>query len=315
MKQESWIAEFINETCLFFLQQDSRLYYPFLLSALLISILYFLFLKIFQQKKSLKLVSFLFPKDFLKSSSFKLDIQLFVINNFLRSLIVIPLGIMAIQGMWMTVKGLDHMFGYHSLDGWSSSSITLCYTIVFFVLSDLSRWILHYFFHHIPALWSFHRVHHSATFLNPLTVFRLHPLEFFAYKFRGILVFSIVGGTFYYMFRTQITPYTLFSIHIGLFIFNILGSNLRHSHIHISYPDWLENILISPAQHQLHHCILPEKSYKNFGSTLAIWDRMAGTIQYGRSLIPLKYGAKDTTSDQLTKNIVEPITSLFKRKS
>ena len=31
--------------------------------------------------------------------------------------------------------------------------------------------------HKIPILWEFHKIHHSATSLNPITQYRLHPLE------------------------------------------------------------------------------------------------------------------------------------------
>ena len=61
-------------------------------------------------------------------------------------------------------------------------------------------------------------------------------------------------------------------VNIFIFLFNVFGSNLRHSHIGISYWKWLEFILISPAQHHLHHSVSKEHHDKNFGVSLAIWD-------------------------------------------
>src|ERR1039458_8498353 len=36
-------------------------------------------------------------------------------------------------------------------------------------------------FHAIPALWEFHKVHHSAEVLTPLTEMRTHPVEIIAF--------------------------------------------------------------------------------------------------------------------------------------
>ncbi|MEC7230725.1 MAG: sterol desaturase family protein, partial [Verrucomicrobiota bacterium] len=44
-----------------------------------------------------------------------------------------------------------------------------------FILDDFARYWLHRWLHAIPLLWSFHKVHHSASTLNPFTVFRTHP--------------------------------------------------------------------------------------------------------------------------------------------
>ena len=63
-----------------------------------------------------------------------------------------------------------------------------------------------------------------------------------------------------------------------LFLFNIFGANLRHSHIWFSWGDKLENWFISPAQHQVHHSDNPKHFDTNLGSALAVWDRLGGTL-------------------------------------
>jgi len=59
-----------------------------------------------------------------------------------------------------------------------------------------------------------------------------------------------------------------------------LGANLRHSMIPISYGR-LEKLFISPLQHQLHHG--KTTSRKNYGSMLAIWDRMFNSWLPGKT--------------------------------
>jgi sterol desaturase/sphingolipid hydroxylase (fatty acid hydroxylase superfamily) len=63
-----------------------------------------------------------------------------------------------------------------------------------------------------------------------------------------------------------------------MFMFYMLGANLRHSHVWLPYPKWLSHILISPAQHQIHHSQLIHHHDKNFGLMFAIWDWIMGTL-------------------------------------
>jgi sterol desaturase/sphingolipid hydroxylase (fatty acid hydroxylase superfamily) len=45
------------------------------------------------------------------------------------------------------------------------------------VLFDLGYWIAHRTMHEIPLLWEFHKTHHAAEVLTPLTAARAHPIE------------------------------------------------------------------------------------------------------------------------------------------
>ena len=63
------------------------------------------------------------------------------------------------------------------------------------------------------------------------------------------------------------------------------GANLRHSHVKLKYPSFLEYIFISPHQHQIHHSDNPIHFNKNMGSKLAIWDWLLGTLVLSLSLI------------------------------
>ena len=55
----------------------------------------------------------------------------------------------------------------------------------------------------------------------------------------------------------------------------------------------LEKVLISPAQHQLHHS-LDERHYdKNFGAALAIWDWIFGSLHHSEDIDNLVLGVED----------------------
>ena len=72
---------------------------------------------------------------------------------------------------------------------------------------------------------------------------------------------------------------SILKIHAAIFIFNLLGANLRHSHIPIRFGKYFERVFISPAQHQIHHSNDSIHFDKNFGSIFAFWDGLFGTLE------------------------------------
>jgi len=82
-------------------------------------------------------------------------------------------------------------------------------------------------------------------------------------------------------------------VNIFVFSFHVAGSNLRHSHIGIQYWPWLEKLIISPAQHQLHHSLDFRHYDKNFGATLALWDWFFGSLHYSEDVDGLVLGVDE----------------------
>jgi len=52
----------------------------------------------------------------------------------------------------------------------------------------------------------------------------------------------------------------------------------------------LERILVTPANHRVHHASNPEYIDKNFGGVLILWDRMLGTYEDERANCPPRFG-------------------------
>ena len=90
--------------------------------------------------------------------------------------------------------------------------------------------------HKLPFLWEFHKIHHSATSLNPLTQYRIHPFELIINNIRSILIFGLVTGLFDYLSAHQIDKLVFLGVNVFHFIFLLLGANLRHSHVKLKYP-------------------------------------------------------------------------------
>jgi sterol desaturase/sphingolipid hydroxylase (fatty acid hydroxylase superfamily) len=151
-------------------------------------------------------------------------------------------------------------------------------TAALFLVDDLLRYILHYAEHRVPVLWELHKVHHSAEVMNFITAERHHPLSTLWFQFGTGLGAAVVNGVFLWLFRENLTPVSILGANALWIASNMLCSTLRHSPAWLSFGPSVECWLISPAQHQIHHSVDPRHYDRNFGSTLAIWDRLFGTL-------------------------------------
>ena len=85
-------------------------------------------------------------------------------------------------------------------------------------------------------------------------------------------------NAFLFFFGAKAELVTVLGANAILFVFNTLGSNLRHSHVWITYGPVFERFLISPAQHQIHHSQHARDHGRNFGAVLALWDWVGGSL-------------------------------------
>jgi len=260
----------INELSDYFFDANKRIYIVYLLSAMALAVPVFV-----RKSSSFSFISFLrfvFPKSIYTHKSARQDYVLLVVNKLIKSALF-PLIVISMAPVAIGVSSIiEYVFGYTAPIELSPSIIIILFTILLFVFDDFTRFFLHYLLHKVPMLWEFHKVHHSALVLTPFTIYRSHPIESLLYAFRMALTQGFVVGICYYFFGPTLKMYDILGANAFVFVFNILGSNLRHSHIWLSWGDKLENVFISPAQHQIHHSINPKHFDANFGSAIAVWD-------------------------------------------
>ena len=269
----------------YFVSPSQRVYWLYILSSLLIAIVY-LYFHPKAKKVNLSRKLWLHP-------SATLDYRYFAISFFIKIWLVMPIIFGANEVAIVTQSFLSDTFGFITLRGVSYTQIMFLFTLTLFIVSDFTRYWLHRFMHTIPFLWKFHKVHHSAKVLTPITFYRVHPLENILFGFRFSLSIGIVTGIFVYLFGGLLSLMDVLGVNIVIFIYNLLGSNLRHSHIKLKYPRWIENIFISPFQHQIHHST--EFYNYNFGGTLALWDLWFKTLKHSNDVgtMQLGLGAKN----------------------
>lgn len=180
-------------------------------------------------------------------------------------------------------------------------------TLALLVVNDFGVYWAHRLHHQWAALWPFHEVHHSAEVLTPLTVYRKHPIyDVFAKILQSALI-GVLQGVWLYIFVGKVSVMHIAGANVFYILFNIAGSNFRHSHVWIGYGRWLSHVLISPAQHQIHHSIALKHRDKNFGEVLAIWDWMFGTLYVPKREEALTFGL----SDEQGRPIEQPHTGLL----
>ena len=254
------------------LKPGKRIFWLFLLSSFLLAT-YYLY-----RNKALNLSTLfrLNRKKYWLNRSSILDVKWILVNQLFAIAIFIP--VLGGQITWaMSVyRQLVSWFGDGDFLSWPSGYVIALFTVTLFLVEDFSRFLVHFAYHKIPFLWRFHAIHHSAKIMTPLTLYRVHVVEYLINSIRAIAVVGLVSGIFIYCFNGRISVYEVLGVSIFNFIFNLAGSNLRHTHIWLSFGKF-EKWFISPAQHQVHHSTARAHLDKNFGASLAIWDRLFGS--------------------------------------
>ena len=289
-----------------------RVFLGYLFLSILIAFIWLLVAR----KMSLRAaIAKVFDKKIFFSRSSRGDYTIFFINR-IFTLFISPL----LLTQLVVATGLFHLL--HRVD-WpefpAAASlptllIIMAFTVTIFVLDDLTKYIVHRWMHKWPLLWALHKTHHSATNLTPLTIYRTHPLEGIVFSLRSAFTQGVALSIFFYWFDDKVDLMTVLGVNVLVFTFNVAGSNLRHSHIGIRYWRWLEYVLISPAQHQLHHSVAVQHHDKNFGATLAVWDWLFGSLHHSVETEDLTLGlgqGEPDTDHSLYAMYLRPLLEIY----
>jgi sterol desaturase/sphingolipid hydroxylase (fatty acid hydroxylase superfamily) len=277
-----WLSVFSNP--------QKRLFWGYLLSALLIALLW---LMVCRGQNFITSLRQIFSRETWLSASARADYLMTVINMTLMTLVT-PKLLTQSAVAYLLFENLHLLVGARPMIVLPSWMVAVSFTLCLFILDDLARYLVHRLLHRVPVLWAFHKVHHSATVLNPMTVLRTHPVESIIYSIRNALVQGFCIAIFFFFFGEQVSLVTVLGAAVFNFMFNFLGSNLRHSPVAISFNRRVESFLISPAQHQIHHSIAAKHYDRNFGVALATWDYLFETITYSKANQKLKFGVSSS---------------------
>jgi sterol desaturase/sphingolipid hydroxylase (fatty acid hydroxylase superfamily) len=303
----------------FFLQQSSRLLFSLgshfsltsLFAALTIAALFFVVQRLRRGRRVRlrTILRALFPIHIIRHRSNQIDIFYLFFNVFMAG-IVFGWAVLSYQfisnGIIAALVALFGPVAPSALPGFVSRAVV---TLMLFLAYELGYWFNHWLSHKVPLLWEFHKVHHSAEVLTPITNFRVHPV--YGWIFANIIALStaIASGLGNYLFGNTAYQYAINDTNIILVLFIHIYVHLQHSHMWIAFSGWLGRVLVSPAHHQVHHSGNPKHFNKNFGSCLALWDWMFGTLYVPqKEREPLVFGFADNPDAHTVKGeLVDPL--------
>lgn len=159
-------------------------------------------------------------------------------------------------GYFLAAGALSDMFGLSLL---SNVDNLVVHFVAAALAADLTFWLFHRTLH-TPVLWEVHKVHHAAEDYNVLLPYRNHPLDHLIASLLAVVSAAFLG----------IKPEAL----MAWLIVNAFYQSLVHSHM--TWPDWMNAVLITPQAHRIHHSIAPHHAGRNL-SIFGIWDRVFGT--------------------------------------
>ncbi len=282
-----------------FLYQDSSLYWPYLVSAAILAIGIPAILSRGAVASIRAALAKTFGRDVWWAPSTRADYRYYVVNAILFPVIFAPAILTSGEfGLWIEGR-LAATLGARETPIFDEATIRVAYTVTFFVAYDFGRFLAHLLQHRNAFFWQFHKVHHSAEALTPITAFRTHPVDLLVMAFGGNLLGGLVTGVFLYLGAGAVTIYLFLGLHIAHGIYNLIG-NLRHSHVWLDYGP-LSYVFISPAQHQIHHSTLARHRDKNCGFAFAFWDALFGTLYVPKEKEEFPMGLGDGSDGQWHK--------------
>ena len=133
------------------------------------------------------------------------------------------------------------------------------------VILDFFIWLQHLVFHHVPALWRLHMMHHTDLDIDLTTGTRFHPLEMLISMVIKLGVIFFIGAPM-----------------AGVLIFEVLlNATSMFNHSNLKLPGWLDRavrlLIVTPDMHRVHHSVILKETHSNFGFNLTWWDRVLGT--------------------------------------
>jgi hypothetical protein len=134
---------------------------------------------------------------------------------------------------------------------------------------------VHRIAHEYNLFWNNHIVHHSSEEFNLACALRQSISVFFRIFTFFLLPAAVLG-----------VPQEVIAIVGPLHLFAQFWYHTRH----IGKMGFLENIIVTPSHHRVHHAINPIYLDKNYSQIFIFWDKLFGTYQEELKDVPPVYG-------------------------
>lgn len=292
--------EFIWSLLLFVLEYpfmpNQRIFWLYMLSSSILAF-YVFYVSIRldpSHRSSLKaFIRFLLPKDIWLNSSAWLDVRYFFFHQIFRVIIYGAFLAGVLNLTFQVITGRADLIGENALNFDSNITtivISVMYMFVIIAFVDLVSYGIHYLQHKIPFLWAFHKVHHSLEVMHPLSNYREHPIDNIVYAIGTGAAHGLLMGLASNLFGYVPSAPQVLGVPLLIFAFNILGYNLRHSHVWLRWPGQWSMLFASPAHHHIHHSCHPDHIDKNFAFIFPFWDVLFRTYHLPETNKDVRFG-------------------------
>ncbi len=277
---------------------------------------------------------------------FWLDFFYMFFNFFLFSLIIYNAASDVVVNFFNNaIKGLTG-FNLQASNPLQSAPFWVVLLVGFFV-RDFIQWWVHRLLHRVPALWEFHKVHHSVEQMGFAAHLRFHWMENVVYRSIEYIPLALLGIGLYdffiiHIFALAVGHYNHSNISVPGYITGgvvgaLIGIVIATSGFDVlllKNPSLLAQVGVvaasaaggslllgpvmkylfnSPEMHIWHHAYDLPKGYRygvNFGLTLAIWDYLFGTASIPHDGRDIRLGFPGM--EQFPKNFIGQNTYGFK---
>jgi sterol desaturase/sphingolipid hydroxylase (fatty acid hydroxylase superfamily) len=179
--------------------------------------------------------------------------------NVMNGTFVAIVGALVTGGLFMGA----YVFLYQHARVWDVPFVWWGWVLVF-LLNDLAYYTDHRMSHRTGFFWALHTTHHSSREINFLVANRAN-------------IFQLDGLTSIAIFALP-----LLGVHPAMFLAVKFFANLwgifNHTRL-VKRMGLLEELMITPANHRVHHGNNLKYLDRNYAQVLSIWDRMFGTFQ------------------------------------
>lgn len=243
--------------------------------------------------------AFLLPREIIRHPSARADILFWVTRKLVMLPLALPAGITVAASVgYATHRALLAVFGPGGTPASHPGPLVLVlFTASMLLAYDLSYYLYHTMQHRVPVLWELHKVHHSAEVMIGTTKDRVHPVDEVMNKVWDGLITGPMYGLWLFLIVDQV-ELTVLGINIYMLRNIIMMNFVRHTHLKISFGHVLNQVVLCPHYHQLHHSTNPKHYDRNFGLMLTIWDRMFGTLARPEHDETFEFGLPGREADQ-----------------
>jgi sterol desaturase/sphingolipid hydroxylase (fatty acid hydroxylase superfamily) len=177
-----------------------------------------------------------------------------------------------VLGLSVTILSYEWMSQHLAL---FQQEITITSIIIAFIAIDFYGYWSHRLAHQINFFWNKHAIHHSSEEFNLSCALR-QSISSFVNLFTFLLIPAALLGI----------PAKVIAITLPIHLFLQFWYHTKH----IKKLGFLEEIIVTPSHHRVHHAINPQYMDKNHGQIFIFWDKLFGTYQEELDEVPAVFG-------------------------